>query len=151
MMKKIILLIGLMMSTSFIFGQNCYSVTKVESKATIENVNPKRFTLGVKQITEEIISEKYKICDDGDSVSVIVESIEAPTTGIAIGPFEMKRKVTIVTTKLIINNKEYIGVGESKVDVKSTFIELQDENIPFEKSTFSAALKKSLIDAVGKL
>ena len=51
---------------------------------------------------------------------------------------------------ILHENKEYIGVGESKTDVKSTFIELQDENIPFEKSAFSAALKKSLQDAVNK-
>ncbi len=147
---KNLLFIPLMLVTSLIYGQDCYTVKNVESLAKIENINPKRFTLGVKQITEEIISEKYKICEDGDSISVVIESIEAPTTGISIGPFEKKRKVTIVTVKLIINNKEYIGVGESKTDVKSTFIELQDENIPFEKSAFSAALKKSLQDAVNK-
>jgi hypothetical protein len=149
-MMKNLLFIPLMLVTSLIYGQDCYTVKNVESLAKIENINPKRFTLGVKQITEEIISEKYKICEDGDSISVVIESIEAPTTGISIGPFEKKRKVTIVTVKLIINNKEYIGVGESKTDVKSTFIELQDENIPFEKSAFSAALKKSLQDAVNK-
>jgi hypothetical protein len=148
---KNLLLISVMFLTSLAYGQNCYSVKHVESRANIEGVSPKRFTLGVKQITEEVMSEKYSICEDGDSVSVIVESIEAPTTGIAIGPFEMKRKVTIVTTKIIVNNKEYIGVGEGKVDVKSTFIELQDENLPFEKSSFSAALKKSLVDAVNKI
>lgn len=147
---KNLLFIPLMLVTSLIYGQDCYTVKSVESLAKIENINPKRFTLGVKQITEEIISEKYKICEDGDSISVVIESIEAPTTGISIGPFEKKRKVTIVTVKLIISNKEYIGVGESKTDVKSTFIELQDENIPFEKSAFSAALKKSLQDAVNK-
>lgn len=147
---KNLLFIPLMLVTSLIYGQNCYTVKNVESLAKIENINPKRFTLGVKQITEEIISEKYKICEDGDSISVVIKSIEAPTTGISIGPFEKKRKVTIVTVKLIISNKEYIGVGESKTDVKSTFIELQDENIPFEKSAFSAALKKSLQDAVNK-
>jgi hypothetical protein len=147
---KNLLFIPLMLVTSLIYGQDCYTVKNVESLTKIENINPKRFTLGVKQITEEIISEKYKICEDGDSISVVIESIEAPTTGISIGPFEKKRKVTIVTVKLIINNKEYIGVGESKTDVKSTFIELQDENIPFEKSAFSAALKKSLQDAVNK-
>jgi hypothetical protein len=149
-MMKNLLFIPLMLVTSLIYGQDCYTVKNVESLAKIENINPKRFTLGVKQITEEIISEKYKICEDGDSISVVIESIEAPTTGISIGPFEKKRKVTIVTVKLIISNKEYIGVGESKTDVKSTFIELQDENIPFEKSAFSAALKKSLQDAVNK-
>jgi hypothetical protein len=148
---KNLLLISVMFLTTLAYGQNCYSVKHVESRANIENISPKRFTLGVKQITEEVMSERYSICEDGDSVSVIVESIEAPTTGVAIGPFEMKRKVTIVTTKIIINNKEYIGVGEGKVDVKSTFIELQDENLPFEKSSFSAALKKSLVDAVNKI
>jgi hypothetical protein len=149
-MRKL-LLIPVMFLASLTYAQNCYSVKHVESRANIEGVSPKRFTLGVKQITEEVISEKYSICENGDSVSVIVLSIEAPTTGIAIGPFEMKRKVTIVTTKIIINNKEYIGVGEGKVDVKSTFIELQDENLPFEKSSFSAALKKSIIDSVNKI
>jgi hypothetical protein len=149
-MRKL-LLIPVMFLASLTYAQNCYSVKHVESRANIEGIRPKRFTLGVKQITEEVISEKYSICEDGDSVSVIVESIEAPTTGVAIGPFEMKRKVTIVTTKIIINGKEYIGVGESKIDVKSTFIELQDENIPFEKSSFSAALKKSLMDGVNKI
>jgi len=148
---KNLLLISVMFLTTLAYGQNCYSVKHVESRANIENISPKRFTLGVKQITEEVMSERYSICEDGDSVSVIVESIEAPTTGVAIGPFEMKRKVTIVTTKIIINGKEYIGVGEGKVDVKSTFIELQDENLPFEKSSFSAALKKSLVDAVNKI
>jgi len=149
-MRKL-LLIPVMFLASLTYAQNCYSVKHVESRANIEGVSPKRFTLGVKQITEEVISEKYSICENGDSVSVIVLSIEAPTTGIAIGPFEMKRKVTIVTTKIIINDKEYIGVGEGKVDVKSTFIELQDENLPFEKSSFSAALKKSLTDSVNKI
>jgi len=148
---KNLLLISVMFLTTLTYGQNCYSVKHVESRANIENISPKRFTLGVKQITEEVMSERYSICEDGDSVSVIIESIEAPTTGVAIGPFEMKRKVTIVTTKIIINGKEYIGVGEGKVDVKSTFIELQDENLPFEKSSFSAALKKSLVDAVNKI
>jgi hypothetical protein len=107
--------------------------------------------LGVKQITEEVLSEKYSICEDGKPVSVVIESIEAPTTGISIGPFEKKRKVTIVTLRVTIDDKDYIGVGESKIDIKSTFIELQDENIPFEKSSFSAGLKKALINAVNKI
>jgi hypothetical protein len=49
-----------------------------------------------------------------------------------------------------INGKEFEGVGESKIDVKSTFIELQDETIPFEKSSFSTGLKKALQDAISQ-
>jgi hypothetical protein len=151
MKNLIILLIGLMSFVTPSFGQKCYTVSKIESLAEIENVNTKRFTLGIKQISEEVISEKYSICEKGIDVIVIVESIEAPTTTIAIGPFERKRKATIVKTKIIIEGKEYFGVGESKTDVKSTFIELQNENIPFEKSAFSNALKKSLIDAINQI
>jgi hypothetical protein len=81
-------------------------------------------------------------------VSVLIESIEAPSTGISLGPFERKRKKTIVTLIITKDNKEYKGVGESNTDVKSTFIELQDENLPFEKSAFSSALKKAIQNAL---
>ena len=133
------------------YSQNCLTVKNVENKGSIEGINPKRFTLGVKQITEEILSQKYSICENGDSVSVVIESIEAPTIGISIGPFEKKRKVTIVTLKVGINGKEFEGVGEANTDVNSTFIELQDENLPFEKSAFSGALKKALIEAISNI
>lgn len=149
-MKSILFILTLLLST-ISYSQNCYTVRNITNHGNIENINPKRFTLGVKQITEEILSDKYSICENGDSVSVVIESIEAPTTGIAIGPFEKKRKVTIVKLKVYINNKVYDGVGESKTDVKSTFIELQDENLPFEKSAFSNGLKKSLLDAINKI
>ena len=149
-MKKVLLIIvGLSISVS-IYSQNCLTVKHVENKGTIDGINPKRFTLGVKQITEEILSQKYSICENGDSVSVVIESIEAPTIGFSIGPFEKKRKTTIVTLKVGINGKEFEGVGESKIDVKSTFIELQDETIPFEKSSFSTGLKKALQEAISK-
>jgi hypothetical protein len=150
-MKTLLLitLATLMSITSY--SQSCFTVKSVQTKDSIQGISSKRFTLGVKQITEEVLSEKYSICEDGKPVSVVIESIEAPTTGISIGPFEKKRKVTIVTLKVTIDNKDYIGVGESKIDVKSTFIELQDENIPFEKSSFSAGLKKALINAVNKI
>lgn len=149
-MRTLLLFIGVLLFNTSI-AQNCYTVKNVTNKGNIDGINPKRFTMGVKQITEEIISEKYSICENGDSISVVIESIEAPTTGISLGPFEKKRKVTIVKLKIFINNKEYDGVGESKTDVKSTFIELQDENLPFEKSTFSVGLKKGLQDAISKL
>jgi hypothetical protein len=47
-----------------------------------------------------------------------------------------------------MDNKNYEGEPHSNTDVQSTFIELQDENLPFEKSSFSSALKKSLQNAL---
>lgn len=130
------------------FSQDCYTVKDVKNNGEIEGVNPKRFTLGVKQITEEILSVNKTICEDGKPVSVLIESIEAPSTGFSLGPFERKRKKTIVTLIITMDGKEFKGIGESNTDVKSTFIELQDENLPFEKSSFSSSLKKALQNAL---
>jgi len=151
MMKNILLFLAFVVIYNIVMAQNCLTVKKVTSEANIEGISPKRFTLGVKQISEEMLSEKYNICEDGDSVSVCVKSIEAPTYGMSIGPFDFKRKVTIVTTEIYVRGVKYIGVGESTTDVKSTFIELQDENLPFEKTAFSGALKKSLQNAISQI
>ena len=90
-MRKLLLLIGLLFITTS-YSQKCYSVTSVENNGEIEGINPKRFTLGVKQITEEILSVKHSICENGKPVEVVILSIEAPSTGISLGPFEKKRK-----------------------------------------------------------
>lgn len=149
-MRKLLLLIGLLIATTS-YSQKCYSVTDVQNNGEIEGINPKRFTMGVKQITEEILSEQFSICKDGEPVSVIIESIESPSTGFALGPFEKKKKKTIVKLIIKIKKDEYEGEGETSTDVQSTFIELQDENLPFEKSAFSGALKKALQDAISKI
>jgi len=146
-MKKLLITL-IMLSSLSLFSQDCYTVKEVKNNGEIEGINPKRFTLGVKQITEEILSINNTICEDGKPVSVLIESIEAPSTGISLGPFERKRKKTIVTLIITKDGKEYKGVGDSNTDVKSTFIELQDENIPFEKSSFSSALKKAIQNAL---
>jgi hypothetical protein len=149
-MKKLLLVLVTLLISVTSFSQVCYTVKNVESNGDIQGVNPKRFTLGVKQITEEILSTNHSICENGVPVYVVIESIEAPTTGVGVGPFEFKRKKTIVTLNVIINGVSYLGTGQSNMDVKSTFIELQDENLPFEKSAFSAGLKKALQDAISK-
>jgi len=146
-MRKILLLIGLLFITTS-YSQKCYSVTDVQNNGEIEGISPKRFTMGVKQITEEVLSMNHSICENGKPVVVLIQSIEAPSTGIALGPFEKKRKKTIVKLKITIDGDDYYGQGDSNTDVSATFIELQDENLPFEKSSFSSALKKGIQEAL---
>jgi hypothetical protein len=114
-------------------------------------MNTTRVIFGIKQITEEVLSEKYSICQDGSPVNVEIISIEAPTTGIAIGPFTATKKETIVKIKITKDGVDYLGEGKAKTTVKSTFIELKDSNLPFEKTTFASAIKKSIVDAVSKM
>jgi hypothetical protein len=155
-MKKTstVFLVGLLLLSAPLFAQSsseCYTIKNVENKTNIEGLNSKKYTFGIKQITEEILSEKKSICTDGVPVNVTVVSIEAPTNGINIGPFSIKKKITVVKVEIKIGEVIFEGEGESKLSVSSTFIELSDENLPFEQTVFSSALKKSLIDAINKI
>lgn len=132
-------------------GQTCYTVTSVENKTDNPDLSSKRFTFGVKQITEELISNKVSLCDSGNSIVVNITSIEAPSVGINIGPFMIKKKITEVKTQVVMDGKLLEGFGSAKLSVQASFAELRDENLPFEKSVFASAVKKSLEDAISKM
>jgi hypothetical protein len=149
-MKKIIFIFALVTSTVML-GQTCYTVKSVENKTENPDLSSKRFTFGVKQITEELMSDKINLCEDGSPITVDILSIEAPTVGINIGPFMIKKKNTIVEVVVIKDGVEYQGEGSAKLSVKASFAELKDENLPFEKSTFSSAVKKALENAIENL
>ena len=148
-MKKLILL-GIILMSINLQAQNCYTVKSVDNKTENSDLSSKKFTFGVKQMTEEILSQKVTICIDGKPVNVIITSIEAPTVGINIGPFMIRKKITIVKLDVLIDDKKLSGEGDAKLSVKATFAELKDENLPFEKSVFASAVKKALQDAISK-
>lgn len=150
-MKKLIILIGIILMSINLQAQNCYTVKEINNNTQNEALSSKKYIFGVKQMTEELLGEKYSICLDGSPVNVNILSIEAPTVGINIGPFMIRKKETIVKTEIIINGKSYIGEGSAKLSVKATFAELKDENLPFEKSVFASAIKKSLQDGINKM
>lgn len=148
-MKKLILL-GIILMSINLRAQICYQVTFVENKTENPDLNSKKFTFGVKQITEELISNKVTLCDGGNPVIVYITSIEAPSVGINIGPFMIKKKITEVKTQVLIDGKVWEGFGSAKLSVNAGFAELRDENLPFEKSIFASAVKKSIEDAINK-
>ncbi len=149
-MKNLLLILTAVVLTSFTTA-DCYRVDKVFASVDAPEMNSNRIIFGVKQITEEVLSEKYSICQDGSPVTVEIFSIEAPTTGISIGPFTATKKETIVKIKITKDGKEYVGEGTAKTTVKSTFIELKDSNLPFEKTTFASAVKKSIVNAIEQM
>ena len=125
----------------------CYFISSVITLAHMNGVPDTKLTYGAKQIVTELVNDKYALCDDGRPVTVEILSIEAPTKGIRVGPFEFKQKKTVVKTKITMDGKEYFGVGSNKTSVSSTILQLQDENLPFERTEFSSALRKSLESA----
>ena len=126
----------------------CYFVASVISLASINGISEEKFTFGVRQITEDIVGQEAPLCPGGSPIYVKVESIKAPTQGVRIGPFEFKQKKTIVTVSVVKDGMTHIGVGTAKMNVAATLLQLQDENLPFEQTEFSIAMKKAIEDAL---
>ena len=126
----------------------CYFVASVISMASIAGVSQEKFSFGVRQITEEVLAESSPLCPDGSPVYVTVDEIKAPTQGIRIGPFEFKQKKTYVTVTVTKDGKKYVGTGTAKMNVAATLMQLQDENLPFEQTEFSIAVKRAVVDAL---
>ena len=147
-MKKLVIILMLPILG---YSQDCYTVKEVTSSTQIEELNQKRIIFGVKQMTEEVLSEYYDICVDGMPVYVDVFSIEAPSKGMSLGPFAKKKKQTIVKVKVVLGVNDLYGEGVAETSTQSMFLDLNDENLPFNKTTFSSAVKKSLEDIVSQM
>jgi hypothetical protein len=131
----------------------CFYVASVTSQSNLAGIDNNKFTFGVRQMTEDILSNDGIILCDSSSESaspvyVTITDIKAPTQGVRIGPFEFKQKITIVEVDVAIGSQVYHGVGKAKTSVAATLLQLQDDNIPFDRTEFSVALKKSLEDAL---
>ena len=126
----------------------CYFVASVMSLASIKDIPEEKFTFGVRQITEEIVGQEAPLCPDGSPIYVVVNEIKAPTQGVRIGPFEFKQKKTFVTVTVTKDGNESVGVGTAKMNVAATLLQLQDDNLPFEQTEFSVAVKRAIEDAL---
>ena len=138
------LLIFLLFPTLLFSQVDCYSIKSVTTEIEMEEISKRRITFGIKQMMEDIISDKYDLCMNGKPVNVVVQSIESPQTGIQIGPWTKVSKKTIVTLLIYMDGKVTEVEGKSKSTVKSTFIDLQNNDIPFSKTSFSSAIKKAI-------
>jgi hypothetical protein len=131
----------------------CFYVASVSSQNNLAGIDNQKFTFGLKQMTEDILLQQGNpLCDQSSEgaspVYVTVTDIKAPTQGIRLGPFEFKQKKTIVEVDIAIGSKVYHGVGKANTNVAATLMQLQDENLAFERTEFSVAVKKAIVDAL---
>ena len=127
-------------------SQVCYSIRHITfGSSEIEDVDSAQFVFGVKNMVLELISDKAMICDNGQPVDVQIKSVKTPSSSFSIGVFESKSQKTIVECEVVVDDVSYFGEGENNVDVTTTLLELSNPDLPFERSSFAAALKKSLV------
>ena len=141
-MKKLIIL--LLCLPVFALSQECYTIKAVTTTVEMEEISQKRITFGIKQMMEDVISDKYDLCLDGKPVEVQVTSIEAPTTGIEIGPWTKVSKKTFVILLIYMDGKIIEVEGKAKSTVEATFIDLQNDQLEFSKTAFASAVKKAI-------
>lgn len=142
-MKKVLILLFFPL---LFHAQECYSVKEIKSTANITELSQKRVVFGVKQMAEEVLSTKYNLCQEGTPIAVDIFSIEAPSQGLSLGPFAKKKKQTIVKIKVVVGEKELYGEGLAETSSQSMFLDMNDETLPFSKTTFASAVKKALED-----
>ena len=134
------------------FSQTCVKVDSVYSTMKIKEFKDRNILFGVKQITEEVLSEKYSLCDNNaTSVKVEITRVGTPSTSFRIAGVGAATETTQILLKLHFGDKIIDGIGESETTASYAFVELKEGKVPFSKSSIGIAMKKAIIDAVNKI
>ncbi len=131
-------------------SQNCVRVDTVYCTAKLRELGNRDIRFGVKQMAEDLLSEKYCLSNTGDAIQIEIYYFGIPKTTLRIAGYERSNQVTQVGVRFYFKNKKYEGVGESETEVRAVMIELQD-GIPFQKTTVSSAIKKAIQECVSLL
>ena len=144
------LILFLLMFSASLHSQTCVRVDSVYCTAKLRELGNRDIRFGIKQMTEDMLSEKYCLSNTGEAVLIEVFYFGIPKTTLRIAGIEKSNQVTQVGVRFYFKNKKYEGYGESETEVRAVMIELQD-GIPFQKTTVSSALKKAIQECVSSL
>jgi hypothetical protein len=152
-MKQFILaLIFVLIVPVSAFSQTCVKVDSVYSTMKIKEFKDRNILFGVKQITEEVLSEKYSLCEQ-NAIPVMVEitRVGTPSSSFRIAGVGAATETTQILLKVHFGDTIVDGIGESATTASYAFIELKEGKVPFSKSSIGIAMKKAIIDAINKL
>jgi hypothetical protein len=149
-MKHLLIFLLLLLPLTLL-AQDCVYINQVTVNKKFKELNSRNIKFGIKQIAEEILSEKHCLADSSNAVNVEVYSIGAPKTTIRIIGASSISQVTQVNLKVTYKGIVYEGLGEAQTDVRSMFIELENNEVPFNNTTISTALKRALQSAIQQI
>ena len=130
------------------FTQTDVKIDTVYSTAKLRELGNRDIRFGIKQIAEDILSEKYNLSDEGEPIKIEVYYFGIPKHTLRIAGIEKSNVITQVGVRLYYKGNKYEGIGESETEITAVMIEVKEGSIPFEKMTVSNALKKSIYEAV---
>jgi hypothetical protein len=150
-MKKLLTTLFILISSTLFAQQQCVKVDSVWNTAKVRELGNRNICFGIKQITEDILSNKWCLSDNGKSIKIEVFYFGIPKKSLRIAGVEKTDQITQVGVKLYYNDNIYQGIGESETEVRATMIELTDAGIPFSKMTVSSAIKKAIEECITKM
>lgn len=149
-MKKLLFLLVFLPTISL--AQKCIKIDSVWCNKKVKQISTRNVLFGIKQVAEEILSEKYNLCDsNATSVKIEVTRIGMPSSTFKIGGVGEATQITQVYIKLYFGDKIIDGLGESETRAGFVLIELTDGKVPFNNTTIGTAIKKAILNASEKL
>ena len=106
---------------------------------------------GIKQMAEDILSEKYCINPNSADVDVEVFFFGLPRTTVRIVGVEKTNQVTQVGVRIYYNGHTYEAYGESDTEIRTVMLEVAEGQMPFSKMTISNAIKKAIESCVSQM
>jgi len=150
-MKKLLTTFLILTTTTLFAQETCVKVDSVWNTAKVRELGSRDVRFGIKQMAEDMLSNKFCLSDDGKSIKIEVFYFGIPKKSLRIIGVEKTDQITQVGVKLYYEDKIYQGIGESETEVRATMIELTDAGIPFSKTTVSSAIKKAIEECITKL
>lgn len=149
-MKKLILFF-LILLPIISYAQDCVKIDTIYSTAKLRELGNRDIRFGVKQVAEDLLSNKYCLSDEGKSIKIEIFFFGIPKTSLRIAGIENTQQITQVGVRIYYDGKKYEGFGESETEVRAVMIELVDGKVPFSKMTVSNAIKKAIEQCVLKM
>jgi hypothetical protein len=150
-MKNLLFILLLMPIMAFSQTQTCVKVDSIYSTAKLREMGNRDIRFGIKQMTEDMVSNRYCLSETGDDLDVEVFYFGIPKSTIRIVGVEKTTQVTQVGVRIYFKGQKYEGYGESETEVRAVMIELVEGKVPFSKMTVSNALKKAIEECVSKM
>jgi len=120
----------------------------VQNNSSIQKIESRDVTFGVKETVEEILSNKgyNPVADtaEGMDVWVSIDSIYSPQQTLNIVGLKWLRKDYIVLTTICIGTGCHAGEGERKTYIFAAFLDVENNEIPLNRKAFSKTLQSSL-------
>ena len=127
----------------------------VMNSQSIQKIESRDVTFGVKETVEELLSNKgYNPVDDtteGMDVWVSIDSIYSPQQIINVMGIKWLRKDYIVETTTCIGSGCFKGKSERRTFIFAMFLDVENNEVPLNRKSFSKSLEASLKNSISSL